>query len=83
MFNFRIINLPDGNQLIDERLKTPYDSITATEMIEYKAWEENLAVMRRIKNEMEKEKRERIKRHRKIIKNPFWRLGYMLGVINW
>ena len=35
MFNFRIINTPDGNQIIDTTLKTPYDSITAVEMLEY------------------------------------------------
>ena len=35
MFNFRIINTPDGNQIIDETLKTPYDSITPVEMMEY------------------------------------------------
>ena len=35
MFNFRLINTPDGNQIIDTTLKTPYDSITAVEMLEY------------------------------------------------
>ena len=35
MFNFRLINTPDGNQIIDTTLKTPYDSITPIEMLEY------------------------------------------------
>ncbi len=35
MFNFRIISLADGNQIIDSSLKTPYDSLTVVQMQEY------------------------------------------------
>ena len=42
MFKFRIINTPDGNQIIDEGLKTPYNSLTPVEMIEYKEVEDAL-----------------------------------------
>lgn len=35
MFNFRIINLPDGNQIIDPSLKTPYNALTPLQMVEY------------------------------------------------
>ena len=42
MFNFRIINTPDGNQIIDEGLKTPYNSLTPVEMVEYKEVEDAL-----------------------------------------
>ena len=42
MFNFRLINLPNGNQIIDEGLKTPYNSLTPVEMIEYKEVEDAL-----------------------------------------
>ena len=31
MFNFRIINTADGNQIIDRNLKTPYDALTPTQ----------------------------------------------------
>ena len=42
MFNFRLINTPDGNQIIDTTLKTPYNSITPVEMVEYKEVEDAL-----------------------------------------
>ena len=42
MFNFRLINLPNGNQIIDRRLKTPYNSLTPVEMVEYKEVEDAL-----------------------------------------
>ena len=42
MFNFRLINTPDGNQIIDTTLKTPYNSITPIEMMEYKEVEDAL-----------------------------------------
>ena len=35
MFNFRLINTPDGNQIIDCTLKTPYNSLTPLQMVEY------------------------------------------------
>lgn len=35
MFNFRLINLANGNQIIDKSLKTPYASLTPLQMIEY------------------------------------------------
>ena len=35
MFDFRLINTPDGNQIIDTTLKTPYSSLTPLQMVEY------------------------------------------------
>ena len=35
MFNFRIIDTVDGNQIIDRQLKTPYNALTPTQMVEY------------------------------------------------
>lgn len=35
MFNFRIITTADGNQIIDRNLKTPYEALTPTQMVEY------------------------------------------------
>lgn len=35
MFDFKIINLSDGNQVIDRNLKTPYNVLTAVQMVEY------------------------------------------------
>ena len=35
MFEFRIINTADGNQIIDSTLKTPYNSLTIEQFQEY------------------------------------------------
>ena len=48
MFNFRLINTPDGNQIINKNLKTPYDALTAIQMMEYIEVDNQLAYMDRI-----------------------------------
>ncbi|MDY4819932.1 MAG: hypothetical protein SO206_06840 [Bacilli bacterium] len=55
MFNFRIINTPDGNQIIDTTLKTPYDSITPIEMMEYIEVDARLEHMRRMERKQQRE----------------------------
>ena len=55
MFNFRLINTPDGNQIIDTTLKTPYDSITAVEMLEYMEVDARLEYMERMERKQQKE----------------------------
>ena len=47
MFNFRLINAPDGNQIIDTTLKTPYSSLTPLQMVEYIDVDNRLAYMER------------------------------------
>ena len=58
MFNFRLINTPDGNQIIDCTLKTPYNSLTPLQMVEYMEIDSKIVVMERAKRE-EKKKMER------------------------
>ena len=55
MFNFRLINTPDGNQIIDTTLKTPYDSITPLEMVEYMEVDNRLDYMERMERKQQKE----------------------------
>ena len=55
MFNFRLINTPDGNQIIDTTLKTPYDSITPIEMLEYMEVDNRLAYMERMERKQARE----------------------------
>lgn len=55
MFDFRIIDTPDGNQIIDENLKTPYDALTPTEMVEYTEVDKSLAIMKRMEKKRLKE----------------------------
>ena len=55
MFNFRLINTPDGNQIIDTTLKTTYDSITAVEMLEYMEIDARLEYMKRMEQKQKRE----------------------------
>ena len=77
MFNFRIINLANGNQIIDSSLKTPYESLTAVQMIEYIEVDCQLAVMERQKR---KEQREAAEQKRRFGRNPLFRLDCMFGI---
>ena len=47
MFDFRIIDTPDGNQIIDRNLKTPYNALTPLQMVEYLEIDNRLAYMDR------------------------------------
>lgn len=49
MFEFRIINLADGSQIIDESLKTPYSSLTPLQMEEYIEVSNSLTYIKRMK----------------------------------
>ena len=55
MFNFRLINTPDGNQIIDTTLKTPYSSLTPLQMEEYIEMDNQLAYMERMERKQKKE----------------------------
>ena len=77
MFNFRIINTPDGNQIIDTTLKTPYNALTPLQLMEYIEVDNRLAYMA----SLEKKAREEADRKRKIAKNPLWKLVCMCGII--
>ena len=45
MFEFRIIDTADGNQVIDRNLKTPYNALTPLQMVEYVEMDAELAIM--------------------------------------
>ena len=77
MFNFRIINTADGNQIIDRNLKTPYEALTPTQMLEYMEMENSLAFMDR----MERKAKQKAEHMRRVAKNPFYRLACMVGLI--
>lgn len=77
MYNFRIIETVDGNQVIDTTLKTPYESLAPLQMVEYEQMERQLALMER----MERKAREQAKRQRKLARNPFYRMACIVGLI--
>ena len=68
MFNFRIIDTADGNQIIDRNLKTPYNALTPTQMMEYMEMDSQLSFMDR----MERKARAKAERTRKLARNPFY-----------
>ena len=77
MFNFRLINLPDGNQVIDTTLKTPYDSITTVEMLEYMEVDNRLAYMER----MERKQKREAERQRKLSYKLFHKVACACGIM--
>lgn len=77
MFDFRIIDTPDGNQVIDRNLKTPYKALTPLQMVEYLEMDNRLAYMDR----MERKARTEAARKRKFAWNPLWRLACLCGIV--
>ena len=77
MFNFRLINTPDANQIIDTTLKTPYDSITAVEMLEYMEVDARLEHMRRMERKQQREE----ERKRKFTYKLFHKVACMCGIM--
>ena len=77
MFNFRIINMTDGNQIIDRNLKTPYNALTSLQMVEYMEMDVQLSIMDR----MQKEARLVADRKRKLARNPLWRIACFCGLV--
>lgn len=76
MFEFRIINLPDGNQVIDPTLRTPYEALTPIQMVEYVEIDIQLAIMDRL----ERKRKAESERKRKLAGNPLYRLACLCGI---
>lgn len=77
MFNFRIITCPDGTQVIDCSLKTPYNALTPVQMEEYMEIDTQIAVMERLKRKAKRESN----RKRVIRKNLFYKLSSVCGLL--
>lgn len=76
MFNFRIINTPDGNQVIDRTVQTPCDTLDSFQLLEYMEVEEKLSTM----DILERKQRMERERRRKV-RNPLYRLACMCGIM--
>ena len=77
MFDFRIIDTPDGNQIIDRNLKTPYKALTPLQMVEYLEMDNRLAYVDR----MERKARAEAERKRKIARNPIYKMACLCGLV--
>ena len=75
MFNFRIITCDNGTEIIDRQLKTPYNALTAVQMVEYMEMDAQLAFMDRMKRKARKDA------ERRIARNPFYRLAFLCGLV--
>ncbi len=77
MFDFRIIDTEDGNQIIDRNLKTPYNALTPIQMVEYLEMDNRLVYMDR----MERKAGEEAERKRKIVRNPIYKIACLCGLV--
>ena len=77
MFNFRIITCPDGTQIIDPSLKTPYSALTPVQMTEYMEIDTQIAVMERLKRKAKRE----LERKGKLKWNPLYKAACMFGLV--
>ena len=77
MFNFRIIDTADGNQIIDRNLKTPYEALTPLQMVEYTEMDNRLLIINRIESKAKQE----ADHMRKLAKNPLYKMACMVGLI--
>ena len=77
MFDFRIIDTADGNQIIDRTVKTSYDTLTPVQMLEYMEMDEKLSFMDR----MERRAKAEAERKRRIARNPLYRIACLCGLV--
>lgn len=77
MFNFRIINTADGNQIIDRKHTTSYEELTPLQMVEYVELEARLYHMDRI----ERNARKATDKKRKLARNPLYRVACVVGLL--
>lgn len=77
-FNFRIIDIADGNQIIDRRLKTPYSALTPLQMVEYIEMDVQLAIM----DMMERKEKEETGRKRLVsVRNQIYKIACFCGLV--
>ena len=77
MFDFRIIDTEDGNQIIIRDLKTPYNALTPSQYIKYTDMEVQLYIADRQKKKFLKE----VERQRKLERNLFVRFACFCGLM--
>lgn len=76
-FNFRIIDMPDGNQIIDNSIKTPFNSLTLQKYMEYVDIDNKLFFINRMKKKQQKE----TERKRKLSYKIFHKIACACGIL--
>ena len=77
MFDFRIIDTADGNQVIDRNLKTPYSALTPLQMVEYVEMDAELAIM----DAMERKKQKEAEHKRKLLYRFMHKVACVCGMM--
>lgn len=77
MFQFRIIAIGDGVDIIDRDLQTPYDSLTPSEFMEYTEMDQQMAYMDRLERKQQKA----AEHQRKLARNPLRKIACMCGIM--
>lgn len=76
-FGFRIIVCSNGTEIIDRNQTTSYSELAPMEMVEYMEVDMQLFTMDR----MEHITRMEMERRRKILRNPFYRIAVLCGLV--
>lgn len=77
MFQFRIITIEDGIDIIDRDLQTPYNSLTPWEYAEYTEMDKQMAIMDRL----EKKRQKAAEHQRKLVRNLFRKIACLCGIM--
>lgn len=77
VFNFRIMEVEEGVEVVNRELKTPEEALTPVELVNYQEWENRLLFMDRMR---QKEIRE-VERKRKLEHNPFYKVVCACGLL--
>lgn len=76
-FGFKIIVCSNGTEIIDRNKTTSYSELTPVQMVEYTEMDTQLFMMDR----MERIARMEMERRRKLVRNPFYRIAVLCGLI--
>lgn len=75
MFDFRIILLADGNQIIDRNLKTPFKALTPLQMLEYIEMDMQLEIA-----DIQKKKDLKKRKNQKLENNIIYKIACFFGI---
>ena len=77
VFDFRIVDIGKGSQIINRSLKTPVNALTMDQIFEYMEVDSQLAIAERMKRKARRE----AERERKLAKNPLWKIACFCGIV--
>lgn len=77
MFNFRIITLEDGTEVIDEKQYTYENGLSPVELLKYIEWEQRIYKLNKIRQKELKE----LEQKRRNARNPFYKIAYVCGMM--